>query len=93
MKLFTTFIKNLPLTILLTIGMCIAANAQTIKGKVTDAGTKEPMVGATVLLKGTDKSQVVQLDGYFTFRNLKPGDYELELHFVSYKTIKSYGIQ
>lgn len=86
MKLFTTFIKKLPLITLLTIGMCIAANAQTIKGKVTDAGTKEPMVGATVLLKGTDKSQVVQLDGYFTFRNLKPGDYELELHFVSYKT-------
>ncbi len=86
MKLFTTFIKKLPLITLLTIGMCIAANAQTIKGKVTDAATKEPMVGATVVLKGTEKNQVVQLDGYFTFRNLKPGDYELELHFVSYKT-------
>lgn len=86
MKLFTAFIKKLSLITLLTIGMCMAANAQTIKGKVTDAGTKEAMVGATVLLKGTDKSQVVQLDGYFTFRNLKPGDYELELHFVSYKT-------
>jgi outer membrane receptor protein involved in Fe transport len=65
------------------IGM---ANAQSIKGKVTDAVTKEPMVGATVQLKGTGKSRFVQLDGNFTFKDVKPGNYVLEFSFVSYKT-------
>jgi 5-hydroxyisourate hydrolase-like protein (transthyretin family) len=60
--------------------------AQHIKGKVTDATTKEAMVGTTVLLKEAGKNAAVQLDGYFAFKNLKPGEYNLEFHFVSYKT-------
>ena len=61
-----------------------SAFAQEIKGKVIDAVTKEPMVGATILLKETGKRQVVQLDGYFSFKSLKPGEYHLECSFVSY---------
>src|SRR5476649_675110 len=60
------------------------ADAQSIKGQVTDAATKEPIVGTTVLLKETGKIQIVQLDGFFTFKDLKPGDYNLEFRFVSY---------
>jgi len=64
----------------------LSSFAQSIKGKVTDADTKEPMLGATVLLKETGKTAVVQLDGYFTFKNLSPGLYNLEFQFVSYQT-------
>ncbi|EHQ24370.1 TonB-dependent receptor [Mucilaginibacter paludis] len=74
-------------TLFLLLGaLSLPAIAQTIKGKVTDAETKEPMVGTTVSLKETGRSQYVKLDGYFTFKNLKPGDYTLEFRFVSYKT-------
>jgi len=86
MKLSTSFIKNRYLLIPLLLFFGIAANAQTIKGKVTDAATKEPMVGATVQIKSAGKSQFVQLDGYFTFKNVKAGNYVLEFSFVSYKT-------
>lgn len=66
--------------------LSFSAMAQSIKGKVTDAATKEPMVGTTILIKETGKVQLVQLDGYFTVKNLSPGVYNLEFRFISYET-------
>ena len=50
--------------------LCIAAvqlaNAQTrVTGKIVDAGTKDPLVGASVLIKGTQKAASAGLDGSF----------------------------
>jgi len=60
------------------------ANAQSLKGRVTDISTHEPMIGATVSLNGK-LNKVVQLDGNFAFKSLKPGEYKLLVHFISYK--------
>lgn len=59
--------------------------SQTIRGIVLDAKTGEPMIGATVLVRESGQKQFVQLDGYFTFKNMKPGDYEVEISFANYK--------
>jgi len=59
--------------------------SQTIRGVVLDARTGEPMTGATVTVKEAGKKQFVKLDGYFTFKNLTPGDYEVEVTFTNYK--------
>ena len=58
--------------------------AQTIKGKVVDAATGEPMIGATVSLKGTTEKTLVRLDGSYIFKNVKPGTYEVEIEFTGY---------
>ena len=42
-----------------------AAAASVVTGKVVDADTKEPLVGASVLLKGTSKATSTGLDGSF----------------------------
>ncbi len=60
------------------------ANAQSLKGRVTDISTHEPMIGATVSLNGK-LNRVVQLDGNFSFKSLKPGEYKMLVHFISYK--------
>jgi hypothetical protein len=68
-------------------------HSQTLRGVVLDAKTGEPMIGATVMVKeagqkqfvGTGKKQFVQLDGYFTFKNVTSGDYEVEISFANYK--------
>jgi hypothetical protein len=57
-----------------------------IKGTVVDAKTGEPMLGATATLHETGKRQFVQLDGVFTFRNLDPGTYEVEVSYANYTT-------
>ena len=49
--------------------------SQTIKGKVIDKSTSEPLVGASVQLVGTKMSTLVKLDGSYVFNQVKPGDY------------------
>lgn len=61
------------------------ANAQSLKGRVTDISTHEPLTGATVTLNGK-LNRVVQLDGSFTFKTLTPGEYKMLVHFISYKS-------
>lgn len=85
MKYFYLYYKFL---LFFSLGLLFSAASfsQSIKGKVTDASTKETLIGASILLKETGKSQAVQLDGYFSFKNLSPGVYNLQFRFVSYKT-------
>lgn len=59
--------------------------SQTIRGNVTDSKTGEPLDGATVLIKETGKKQFVQLDGNFAFKNIAPGDYQIEISYSNYK--------
>ncbi|RFS21869.1 TonB-dependent receptor [Chitinophaga silvatica] len=83
-KKFTKLIFS---AILATVTM--EAYSQTIKGRVTDAATGEPLVGATVVLKGISGKAVVKLDGSFHFKNLKPGDYELMATYIGYSIAKA----
>ncbi len=66
-----------------------AAGNGTVKGVVTDSRTKEPMIGAVLTLKnqktGGKISTSAGLDGSFIFRNIQPGNYELEGRFISYR--------
>ncbi len=59
-------------------------NAQTLKGIVTDADTKEPLTGATVSAKGTTQKALVRLDGTFVLKSLKPGSYEITVSNAGY---------
>lgn len=81
------FYKN-PFTKLLTLIFLLLfvniTNAQIIKGKVTDANTGEPLVGATVMLEGTKISTVVKLDGTYRLTKLSPGTYNVIFSYQNY---------
>ncbi|MBD1395334.1 TonB-dependent receptor [Mucilaginibacter glaciei] len=62
-----------------------AAGATTIKGKVYDKNSGEPLVGASVSLAG--KGTSTGLDGSFEFKGLKQGTYTLQVSYITYKTI------
>ncbi len=66
--------------------------SQTIKGKITDAKTGEPMVGATVSLEHTKFTTAVNLDGSYTLKNIPAGKYELVIKTIGYKTIENINI-
>lgn len=63
------------------------ANAQSFKlsGKVIDKN-KEPLTGASILVKEINKGTSADFDGNFSF-TLKKGTYTLEVSFLGYKTI------
>jgi TonB-dependent receptor len=74
-------------TILILICLCLGSlsYAGTIKGKIRDAATGEPMTGATVTLAHTHYTTTVQLDGTFTFRHIPAGKYQIVASTVGYE--------
>ena len=83
--------------LIFTLTVCfisLSVFSQTIKGKVTDSKTGEPLVGASVQVEGgkTKLITTVNLDGSYTFRNLAAGKYELKIKFVGYSTTKEFSV-
>jgi len=64
--------------------------AGTVKGKIVDKKTKEPLIGATVELISGDKKYrtVVNLDGSYILKNLPAGKYQVTIQFIGYNKSK-----
>lgn len=58
--------------------------AQTIKGKLVDADTEEPLIGASVRVDGTNAGTVTDLDGNFSLNSPKQKPL-LKFSYVGYK--------
>lgn len=70
---------------LLVSSFAFAQNG-TLSGKIIDAKTMEPIIGANVVIEGTTVGSATDLDGIFEIKNLKPGTYSVVVSFVTYKT-------
>lgn len=68
--------------LMLGIGAMYAQRA-LITGKVTDAQSKEPVVGANVYLEGTTTGTVTDLNGMYEFATA-PGEYTLIVSYVGF---------
>jgi len=64
--------------------------SQSIKGKITDAGNSEPLVGATVKVTGKPLGALADLDGNYEITDIDPGVYTMEFSYIGYtpKTLK-----
>ncbi len=78
LKLFCSLILMFSFSIL---------HAQTsgIKGVVIDDKTGQPLPGATVSIKGLNKSRVTDADGNFNFSKIEPGTYELLVSALTFQ--------
>ena len=79
--------KTIPLFLLLNLLFLSYGSAQTsaIKGRIEDAVTGEGLIGASILIQGTTKGAVTDLDGNFKLENLQNGTYNLVISYVSYE--------
>ncbi len=59
-----------------------AQEAGQIGGKLTNAGTNTPLVGAKILLVETGATAVTRNGGRFEFRNVPAGTYTLEVSYI-----------
>lgn len=67
----------------------LASNAQhTLKGKVVDAMSGQPLPGAHIRIAEHNLQQVSAQDGTFRFSRLKPGTYQLLASFIGYQTLE-----
>jgi iron complex outermembrane receptor protein len=64
-----------------------AAEISNLKGKVTDASTHKPLVGATIYITDLKAITMTNQAGDFTLKNIPmKGRFLLEVHYVGYKT-------
>lgn len=64
----------------------------TIKGKIVDAQTNEPLIGASVLIEGTTSGAAADLDGNYIIQNVGTGTYTLIASYVAYQSETKTGI-
>ena len=68
------------------IGFTAFAQTGSISGKVIDGDTGEPVLGATVLVKGTTTGTVTDLDGSFDVTGVNSGTQTLVVSYIGYQT-------
>lgn len=79
------------ISLFISLLVCVkAAFAQNgiISGTITDAKSKEAVIGANVLLEGTGTGASTDVFGNFAISNVKPGTYTLIVSNVAYKSKK-----
>lgn len=58
-----------------------------LSGKVTDAQTGEPLIGANILLTGTTLGAATDVNGNFVILNIPPGSYSIKVSYIGYEPI------
>lgn len=78
--------KKIIIFLFLFVSTFTNAQTFTLSGKVVDEN-KEPLAGATILVKETNQGTSSISDGTFQFR-LKQGNYTLQVSYVGFKTLE-----
>ena len=62
-----------------------------LSGKVIDAGTKEALIGANIVVLETSTGAATDLDGNYFILNITPGTYSVKVSYVGYapKTLEN----
>lgn len=77
--------KKTMLFIVLFSNFIIGIEARNINGKVIDSKTKEPLIGANVLIIGTKKGAATDVSGKFLIQNLSKDIFDINATYIGYK--------
>jgi len=82
------------LLLILLQQVIFAGTTGKIAGKVIDAKTKEPLIGASILLVGSSMGAAVDVDGNYFIINIPPGTYQIKASTIGYASvdIKNVGV-
>ncbi|MCX6152425.1 MAG: carboxypeptidase-like regulatory domain-containing protein [Ignavibacteriales bacterium] len=69
---------------LLLTGFTIAQSSGKVTGKVTDASTGEPVVGATIIVDGTSYGSVADINGDYIIVKVPSGSYNIVATAIGY---------
>lgn len=70
--------------LILAIDNIIAAGSGTIKGKISDRETKEVLIGANIVVKGTSLGAASDFEGKYTIKNIPAGRVDLVISYIGY---------
>ena len=79
--------KFLTIAFLLLTVLCAKAQSRAVSGRIIDAGSGDPVIGAVVRI-GTDYLWAsTDIEGKFTFDNVESGKHELEASCLGYVSV------
>lgn len=88
---YSLSLSKIAFCVVLFLGFFSSLSAQnkpgTIAGKIIDKASGEALIGATVMVEGTDNGTVTDIEGNFTLE-LNPGTFILVCSYVSYQNEK-----
>ena len=77
---------NLILALLLTMAVNVFADGRIVTGTVFSAEDNEPLIGATVKVKGENLAVATDIDGRFSLSGVSPSAHHLEVSYVGYQS-------
>lgn len=87
--------RILQFTLMLVLFIPLLTFAQTgkIVGKVTDAQSGEALIGANVLIDGTNFGAATDVNGDYLILNVPPGSYTLIARYIGYREVRYENIK
>ncbi len=70
-----------------------ASTTGKIAGTIRERGTREPIVGANILVKGTTLGAATDENGYYFILRVPPGTHSLRVSMVGYRSVTIQGVR
>ena len=67
--------------------ICLGAGS-TIKGNITDSNTGEPLIGANIMLIGTNLGNASDANGEYIIKDIPFGRHTLKAMFIGYEDLE-----
>lgn len=90
---FISWLKNLTklkrfVVILFLVSNFVNAQSKgSISGKVKDESNNDVLIGANILVIGTNLGASTDLDGNYFIKGLEPGEYSIKVSYISYNSV------
>ena len=78
--------KKLLLLFMLVPFIVYSGTTGKLAGTIKDAQTGEPLVGANVIIEGTNFGAATNINGEYVILNISPGRYTVKFSFIGYET-------
>lgn len=65
----------------------------SLKGTVIDKDNGDPLISATVFIKGTKKGANTKFDGTFLIKDIPAGTYDIEISYIGFKKYEITGLE
>ena len=81
-KLVKKVLKVILIVLAIFIAFSFSQTTGKISGVIYDEDTQEPIIGANIIVVGTEIGASSDTDGSFYIINISPGTYSLKIHYI-----------
>lgn len=77
--------KKFLLLLFITSQVIYSGTTGKLAGSVKDSQTGEPLIGANIIIVGTEFGAATNVDGNFVILNIPPGNYSVKISYIGYQ--------